>query len=111
MVPRVDIIPAVLFLSAIVAPALLPSKFDTKDSVYLSSPKDTEAVWLRSSVDCGGCLLLEHKGCKSTFINDGRNKVLSMLILFFGLTEQGRSKEARRGTMLDKVRRHTEFFC
>lgn len=33
MVPRVDITPAVLFLLAIVAPALLPLKFDTKDSV------------------------------------------------------------------------------
>lgn len=60
-------------------------------------------------MDFGGCLLLEHKDANRRS-KDGKNKVLYMLILFFGLTKQGRSKDARRGTMLDEVRRRTDFF-
>lgn len=86
MVPRADMPPAVRFLLAIVASALLPSKLDMKESV---ASYDSRRMSMQFVFDQGAISIAEDacfssiRESESSFINVGRNKILSNFALFY----------------------------
>lgn len=85
MMPRENIPPKILFLLAVVALSLLPSKLETKESVASYNPQrmlrqfnfDQGSVMIKGKVSFSS---IQDSGSK--FINEGRNKMLNTLALW-----------------------------
>lgn len=87
MMPRENIPPKILFLLAVVALSLLPSKLETKKSVASYNP---QRILRQFNFDQGSVMItgkvsfLSIQDSGSKFINKGCNKMLNTLAHSFG---------------------------
>lgn len=112
MVPRTEIPPAVWFLLATVAFALLPSKLETEKMLRATAHKDFKTIWLQSGsrVDIGDACFSSVWELELLLVGEGRAKILSDFTSFLAQPGWRRSEDPRRCVVFDAMHRGTEHF-